>query len=314
MSCPFLSRRLFLGGLAASVLAAGGLPAFAQEQPAQGGTDAAVHVLAATYPAYLACAVLLQGNQKFAVDLLVSQGTGCPHDYAMTPQDRIKLEEAKVLVLVGGGYEPFLDDKILKGLSCTVLDGAKLCAGKLAEAGQDPLLKGNPHYFASPRLFAGLVLALADALGKLHPDCAAEAAERSRAFSGRMEALANELCSLGEKNVHLVLQHDTLAWFFKETKCSLETVLQEDDGEAPSAAMLLSLSSTIKSAQEKGERYLLAGEPQFSGSVLDMLVKETGARKIVLDPLVSGVMPVPDGFYEKVMQDNVQKVRQALAK
>ncbi len=309
-----MSRRFFLGGLACTALiTAAPLPLPAGEQ---------ISILAATYPAFLACDTLLRDMPGIRLDLLVGAQTGCPHDYSMTPQDRMKLEEAHLFVMTGAGYEPFLDTDLLKRLSCQVVDcsrGLDLKDDEKDEhADHDDAGKGhhhgglNPHYFSSPRMFAQMVQAVAGALCEKFPAMQPELAKRSGIIAESMKQLADGISLLGSSKVHLVLQHDTLSWFFKDSRCRTECILQEDDGEAPSAAMLLELIQNIKKAREAGEQYLLVGDSQYSDQVLTTLAKESGAGRIVLDSLVSGPVPVPAGYYEKTMRSNIELVRQAL--
>ena len=314
-SFPLFSRRFFLGSLACTALmATSPLPLRAEEK---------ISILAATYPAFLACDTLLRDMPQCRRDLLVGARTGCPHDYSMTPQDRMKLEEAHLLVMTGAGYEPFLDADLLKRLSCQVVDcskGLNLEEEKSGQAEHDDHKDEqghhhggvNPHYFSSPRMFARMVQAVAGALSEKFPDMQPELSKRCGMIAGKMNKLGDDISLLGGDKVHLVLQHDTLSWFFRDSKCRTECILQEDDGEAPSAAMLLELIQTIKKAKEEGKQYLLVGDTQYSDQVLRTLAQESGARKIVLDSLVSGPVPVPAGYYEKTMRSNIALVQQAL--
>lgn len=282
-----------------------------------------VRILASSYPAYLACDTLLHDMPQCRTDLLVDAAAGCPHDYSMTPQDRMKLEEAQILVLVGAGYEPFLDADLVKRLPCQVAD----CSHGLdltekeddGHADHDDVKDHghhhvglNPHYFANPRMFAAMVQAVAGVLAAKFPALQPELSRRTAGIKESMNNLAGRISLLGGEKVHLVLQHDTLSWFFRDSSCRTEAVLQEDDGEAPSAAMLLELIQTIKKARENGEQYLLVGDAQYSDQVLKTLAKESGAGTIVLDSLVSGPVPVPAGYYEETMRSNILKVQQAL--
>lgn len=313
-SFPLFSRRFFLGSLACTgLMAAVPLPLRAEEK---------ISILATTYPAYLACDTLLHDMPQCRLDLLVGAQTGCPHDYSMTPQDRMKLEEAHLLVMTGAGYEPFLDADLLKRLSCQVVDCSKGLnleeEEKCGQADHDDDEHGhhhggvNPHYFSSPRMFARMVQAVAGALSEKFPDTQPELSKRCGMIAEKMNKLGDDISLLGGDKVHLVLQHDTLSWFFRDSRCRTECILQEDDGEAPSAAMLLELIQAIKKAKEEGGQYLLVGDSQYSDQVLRTLAQESGAKKIVLNSLVSGPVPVPADYYEKTMRSNIALVQQAL--
>ncbi len=317
-SFPLISRRFFLGGLACTaMMAAAPVPLLAAEEQ--------IRILASSYPAFLACDTLLRDMPQCRTDLLVDAQAGCPHDYSMTPKDRIKLEEAQILVLVGAGYEAFLDADLIKRLPCQVADCSHGLDLEEEEHGghedHDEAREKehghhhgglNPHYFSNPRMFAAMVQAVADVLAAKFPALQPELSQRSAGIAESMNKLCGSISLLGGDKVHLVLQHDTLSWFFRDSRCRTEAVLQEDDGEAPSAAMLLDLIQTVKKAGENGEHYLLVGDSQYSDQVLKTLAKESGAGSIVLDSLVSGPVPVPSGYYEETMRSNIQKVQQAL--
>jgi zinc/manganese transport system substrate-binding protein/zinc transport system substrate-binding protein len=52
-------------------------------------------------------------------------------------------------------------------------------------------------------------------------------------------------------------------------------------------------------------RYVLVTEPQFPARIVEMLVRETGAPAIELDPLASGPASPESGWYAKVMEKNI---------
>lgn len=329
-SMPSFTRRAFISSLACAALCAG--------LPGRASATGPLLVLAATYPAYMACATLTDGLDGIRLDLLVEAQTGCPHDYSMTPQDRMKLEDADVLVLNGGGFESFLSSSLLASLSCTVVDASRCIQdseeawihdkhahartaahwkahGEASAEVQDVDAHGhhhggNPHYFTSPACFAIMVRTIAEVLACKLPHLAQVLKDRAVACAAKMAALSSEIKALHGENVHLVLQHDTMAWFFRTTRFTVDAVLQEEGDEPPSAASLVGLIKHMK----EGGKYLLIGEPQFPSQLLDTLAAETGAPRVVLDPMVSGNVPMPADFYESTMRANVERLKAVLAK
>ncbi len=71
-----------------------------------GATDQTV--LATTFPIYQIVRNVTDGRDGVNVDLMVPSQLGCPHDYALTPQDMQKLAKANILVVNGLGMEEFL--------------------------------------------------------------------------------------------------------------------------------------------------------------------------------------------------------------
>ena len=62
--------------------------------PTMGKADAAEQtVLATTYPIYQIVRNVTQGRDGVKVDLMLPSQMGCPHDYALTPQDMIRISK-----------------------------------------------------------------------------------------------------------------------------------------------------------------------------------------------------------------------------
>ncbi len=326
-----LSRRAFLGAMGACALTAAlPLPVRAQGP---------VRVLAATYPALLACDAVTRGLPGIELDLLVAAQTGCPHDYAMTPRDRMKLEDCDILVLNGGGFESFLDEQLIASLKCAVVDAGGGIDMRLprpgfetggraghdhehvhehhAEEGEDhegpehhhhhSHGAGNPHYFACPSRFARMAANAARGLAARCPEQARELARRADAFAASMAALTADMRALGG-DVRMVVQHDTLSWYFADTNFHVAAILQEEADEAPSAAALLRLVTRMK----EGGGYLLVAEPQYPSQVIDTLAAETGCGRVLIDTLASGGTEIPAGHYERVMRENLARLKAAL--
>ena len=83
--------------------------------PAMGKADAAEQtVLATTFPIYQIVRNVTLGRDGVKVDLMLPSQMGCPHDYALTPQDMQKLAKADILVVNGLGMEEFLGAPVTK--------------------------------------------------------------------------------------------------------------------------------------------------------------------------------------------------------
>ena len=73
-----------------------------------GAALAQTRVLATTFPVYQIIRNITQNVPDVEVQLMLPAQAGCPHDYALTPQDMSKLAQADILVLNGLGLEAFL--------------------------------------------------------------------------------------------------------------------------------------------------------------------------------------------------------------
>ncbi len=311
----YLSRRTALKSLGTLAIA----PALGQfwVQPLAYAAGK-VQVLAASYPALLAARAALEGIDGFACTLLTDAQMGCPHDYSMTPQDRMKLEETDILVLNGKGYEAFLDRDLLASLKCLVIDAGRNVRplARVEALSSNAHAHGeetNPHHFANPACFALMVETVASDLGKRSPAVAPKLAANAASCQKKAQALEAGLAGLAreEGDMHLVLQHDTLSWFFAGTAFHVDAILQEGDAPSPSAALLLSLADKMK---KSGKKYLLVGDRQFPADTLELLANEGGGSIALVDTLVSGPADAGAAWYFSTMEANVAAVRKALGK
>ncbi len=308
---------------------------------------AGLKVLAATYPAWLLAREVAGSVPGIGIDLLVQAQAGCPHDYMLAPRDLMKIGSAGVLVAVGKGFEPFLQDVAREFPKLPVLelgagvprleldpavpeeeDGHEVHAhghghehegehghghghGHGHDHHHDFAATGNPHCFASPVQAAVMARACAEGLAKLVP----EQAEALRAGGSRaaecFEALGRKLAELGPlgHGVRFVLQHDALSWLFHDAGLEVAFVLQAEADAQPSASDVARLARAMRDG--KG-RYVLVTEPQFPARIVEMLVRETGTPAIELDPLASGPASPEPGWYKKIMEKNIETLRGVL--
>ena len=108
-------------------------------------------VVAAFYP--LAFAAEQVGGAKVHVDNLTPPGAE-PHDIELSPGDVAKLQRADVVLYLGRGFQPAVEQAVAgaKGKRVDVLKGIGLRHGVGDEAG-----KSDPHVWLDPILFAGVV-------------------------------------------------------------------------------------------------------------------------------------------------------------
>jgi ABC-type Zn uptake system ZnuABC Zn-binding protein ZnuA len=69
---------------------------------------AQTRVICTTFPIYQITRNIVEGQAGLSVDLMLPASLGCPHDYALTPRDMMKLARAEILIVNGHGMEEFL--------------------------------------------------------------------------------------------------------------------------------------------------------------------------------------------------------------
>ena len=275
-------------------------------------------LLATTFPTYQMLRQLTSGIPGVRAELMLPAGTGCPHEYALTPSDMNKLARADALVINGLGLEDFLGPA-LKSVSpdIPVLDASGGLQDLLPdqEAGQagneqDRHGKVNPHLFASPRRVAAMTLNLGAQLAGLDPEHAARYRGNAQAYAARMNALADEFSELGKrlKNNRIVTQHGVFDYLAKDMGLDVVAVLQAHEDQQPSAADMLRLVREMR-GKKVGAVFT---EPQYPDKAARALARETGVATARLDPVAGGPDNAPADYYESVMRENLRTLERTL--
>lgn len=149
------------------------------------------------------------------VEAVVDEPALDPHSYEATPQDRLSVEEADVLIANGGGYDPFLtqlataaekEDAVVQ-----VIDGPNEHAhddsggsddsgdsdGEDAHAGHEhgaaaEALAANEHVWYDLPMMSDFVEDLAEELGERSPEHAEEFTQNAEELAAEIDALDEE--------------------------------------------------------------------------------------------------------------------------
>ncbi|ADW16434.1 periplasmic solute binding protein [Desulfobulbus propionicus DSM 2032] len=295
--------------------------------------DRPPRILASTFPMYQIVRNITQGIDGVEVELMIPAQMGCPHDYALTPQDMTKLARAEVLVINGLGLEEFLGAPVRKANPhLTLIDSSRGIAQILPYTeekeghghaskthgqphgvhndGHDGHHDANPHLFASPRMAALLTANIANALAQVHPAGAAAYTANAQTYGQRLTRLADELAELG-KRLHtnrIVTQHGVFDYLARDMGLEVVAVVQAHAGQDPSASEILRLVQTIK-AKKAGAIFT---EPQYPEAVGRTIAKEAAIATARLDPAATGPEQAPLDYYEQVMRANLNTLEQTL--
>ena len=255
------------------------------------------------------------------VNLLLPAGSGCPHDYAMTPNDRRRLAKADILVMNGLGLEGFLGyaakrSSLLKPGASVVIAARDLSGILPAEGhshdGHHHACGANPHIFASPSMMANMARSISSQLAQFDAANAAAYLAGGEKTASRLEALAAECRAAGQKLVRrvIVTQHNIFDYLARDMGLEVAAHVQSHDGHEPSARAMLDLVRLIRS---KGVGAVVV-EPQYPARTGRTLAAETGIPCISLDPAANGPasLPSPLDWYEKLMRENLRTLEQAL--
>ena len=319
------------------------LPAFLFAAP-EGKT-----VLCTTFPIYLFTKNVTQGAKNVTVSLLVPAGTGCPHDYAVTPGDMRKLS-AKNLILVMNGAS--LDDFFLKSVkkvnpAAFIIDSSRgiplLPAGEEEhhhrhahhkgehahekeghdhdhdhdhdghdhghDHGKAP---GNPHLFASPFTARSVVRNIAEGLAEADPANGALYRKNAQAYGKKLAALCEKftLASKDFRGKKIVTQHSVFDYLAFHSGLKVAGTLGDGHENALNAREMLRL---VKKIRESGACVVFT-EPQYSPRAAKTIGKECNIPVVQLDPVAGGPSDAQPDYYEKVMEKNLAAMKKVLVK
>ena len=310
-------------------------PALAQTLPASGPTNIPaskpvgknLKVLCSVLPVYLFTKNVAAGS-NLKVELMLPANLGCPHDYALTPQDMHKIAASDLLVVNGQNLEEFLGQPVSEANPrIKVIDSS---------AGIKELIKMkdddddgdhadhvggdapghhhhsgiNPHLFAAPRM-AGLQAAtIAAELAKADPDNTALYAANAKAFADKMGKLADEFSAAAKTfpSKKIVTEHAVFDYLARDAGLEIVAVIEESPGQEPSAAQMLDIIKKIKASGAAA----VFTEPQYSAKVAQAIAKEAGVKVAVLDPVAGGPDNASVDYYEKTMRANLETLKKVL--
>ena len=231
------------------------------------------------------------------VEVLLPAGAS-PHDYAMRPSDAIALENADVVVWVGHGLTPFLEDPIeTLATDATVvelLDTEGWLPIELDHHDNDHDEHDHgavdPHAWLAPDVQSAWVMTLANTLGQLDPSNAAtyqfNAATQTTAIIDTQSAVEEVLADV--RGGQFVVSHDALGYFERAFDMPAAGAITISDASAPGAAHIIELRQIM---QDLDVTCILV-DPQTSPKWAQVVAEGTGAKVAMVDPQGAAL---PDG-------------------
>jgi len=219
-------------------------------------------VVASFYPlAYAAEQIAPPG---YTVENLTPPGAE-PHDLEVSPADATAIRDAGLVLLLGHGFQPQLEDAAGNGDNVLRL---------LDTPGLDLLPNGDPHVWLDPIRYQKIVTRIGQALGR--EDAATRLVSRLRELDAEYRAgLAN--CDRRE----IVTSHEAFAYLAE--RYGLEQV--PITGLSPEAEpQPADLARVVQLVEERGVTTVFY-ETLVSPRIADTVARETGATTAVLDPI-----------------------------
>ena len=274
--------------------------------------DEKTDVVAAFYP--LAWAAEQVGGNEVAVRNLTPPGTE-PHDIELSPRDVERIRAADVVLYLGAGFQPAVEDAIegADGTVVDVLEGQRLVAGEAheeeghaaeeEEEGHAEESELDPHVWLDPVRFSSIAERVGEALGD--PSAAED-------LTTRLEELDTEfeqgLADCPQR--HVVTSHAAFGYLTR--RYGLEQV--PITGLSPEAEPTpRELEEVVEHVRET-KATTIYFETLISPRLAETVARETGAKTDVLDPLEGLSEDDLDGGadYLSVMRENLASLRRGL--
>jgi zinc transport system substrate-binding protein len=268
-----------------------------------------VSVVASFYP--LAEAAARVGGDKVAVTNLTAPGVE-PHDLELTPDQVEAIATADLVVYLGGGFQPGVQDAIAEaqGRTLDALQTVETLGVPPTEQGGD--LTADPHVWLDPARYAVIVDAVERSLAAVDPKDAAMFAANAARFRDDLGTLGSDF-SKGlahcERDV-IVTNHEAFGYLADAYGLTQIGITGLDPEAEPDARRLAELKTLV---QERGVTTIFT-EDLVSPKVAETLAQEAGVGTEVLNTLESLTeeQQAAGDDYLSLMRQNLDRLRGAL--
>lgn len=225
-------------------------------------------------------------DSLFSIECMVPVGTS-PETYDPTPAQMVKLARSKAYFCIGHiGFEevwlgklkqnypqiPFFDNS--KGISL-ITSGHFHSDGHFHEVGVDP------HTWSSPKAVRLIVQNMYKSLTTIDPANESRYAVNLRRLLEQIDTIDEQITQtlLHSSQRAFIIYHPALTYFARDYGLTQYSI--EADGKEPSPEQLKTL---VEIAKEKGVKTVFV-QQEFDRKNAESVVKETGCRLIVINPL-----------------------------
>ena len=246
-----------------------------------------------------------------------------PHSYEASPQDRLSIDKADVVILNGGGYDAFMEDMttdsqtVINAVDVSDLEGKEQAAEEHEHANDDEGHEGhshapggfNEHVWYDLDTMQKLTERIAEQLGEINTNDSQEFMDNAASLNDQLSGMKSELESLNASGGYVAtepmpgyLLQD--AGLHDDTPAQFTTAIDSESDVAP--AVLKETTDLVTS----GHIDLLAFNQQTSTGQTQKL-REDGEKSGV--SVVEFSETLPEGKnYQQWMQDNIDQVAQAV--
>jgi len=235
-----------------------------------------------------------------------------PHDLELTPDGVARIQSADVVLYLGGGFQPALEDALsgAEGEAVDLLAGLDTLPPSQGEAADG--LSVDPHVWLAPRLYADMVGRVAEALAQADPDSASTFQANAKVFEADIEQVDlqyQEGLANCERHI-IVTSHEAFGYLASAYGLTQEPITGLSPEAEPGPARLAELKDLV---QREGITTIFT-EELVSPEVAQALAQEAGVRTEVLST-IEGLTPeekAAGADYISLMLDNLATLEKAL--
>lgn len=272
-------------------------------------TNGRISVIASFYP--IAEAAERVGGSLVSVTDLTPPGVE-PHDLELTPRQLGDVASADVVLYLGGGFQPAVEDAIVDAQGETVDVGAGIRRRDVPAGETEAGLSSDPHVWLDPVAYRRIVDTVATALSRADRSASSRFSTNARDLGEQLSALDGEYrTGLADcaRDV-IVTGHAAFGYLAARYGLRQEAISALSPDAEPTPQRLAELRTFV---HDEGVTTIFT-EELVSPKVADTLARETGTRTVALNPLES---LTPDELvagqdYVSVMRSNLTKLEAAL--
>jgi zinc transport system substrate-binding protein len=292
-------RRIVLTLIVAAAAGCGG-----SDEPAG---DDRLEVAAAFYP--LEFAARRVGGDAVSVSNLTPAGAE-PHDVELTARDVERVRSADVVLLLGEGFQPAVEDAAAdaEGRTFDALSAVDLEAGEEhAEEDEEEHGEFDPHVWLDPGRATDIARAVADELSAIDPNSSDSYRSNADQLVKRLEALDADFRSGLEdcERREIVVSHDAFGYLAHEYNLEQVGIAGIDPDAEPSPARAAEVADF---ARDHGVTTIFF-EALVPSDIAETIAQEIGVKTAVLDPIEGAPQ---EGDYFGAMRANLEALREAL--
>ncbi|MDQ1082184.1 MULTISPECIES: metal ABC transporter solute-binding protein, Zn/Mn family [Microbacterium] len=343
-----MTRRILAPAVlgAASVLALAGCAGGAPSSSVSGAAEDGKIAVVASTDVYGSIAEAIGGDYVDVTSIITSSSQD-PHEYEATAQDQLTLKNAGLVIENGAGYDSFMESLIeASGTTASVITAVEFnhdypgaashddahgdeataepsaSADEHAEGdghdhaegdGHDHIEGFNEHVWYDPHTVEDLVNEIAEHLGELAPDHAADFTANAEAFTGEIAGLEDSLDQIKAKDAGAKVFVTEPVPVYLIDAAGLDNATPNEFSESVEEGQDVPPATLLESLQllDSGQVRVMIVNPQTGGAETTQVVDEAKSKNI---PVIEFTETLPEGqTYISWMQSNITALSDALA-